>query len=126
MIPPQPTISASKKVHNNKSLAENLKQLTSKSVAPSQLNNLTSKLIGPSQGTIGHSKKLSKAEISNKFLQGVKGQHQHQHSLGLQSGNAMMQTMKVNAGLFYGQAGPSTKKTSEGIPRKLIKSTSHI
>ena len=70
----------------SKSYADNIKQIAGKSMVQSgaggaaalQYSNMSAKiLIGQTgSGTTGHSKKISKAEISNvnsKFLAGVKG-----------------------------------------------------
>jgi len=71
---------------------------STKSITSNQYNNMGSKmLLSQAHNIAGHSKKLSKAELSSgKFLAGVKGGHQHQHSHALQSNSAMLQSVKVN------------------------------
>jgi len=80
-------------------------------------------LIGQQNGTAGHSKKLSKAEISNvnsKFLAGVKGT-QGNNGNATQNMAGMLQTIQAKHAMYGGNPGPKS-----GEPRKLIKSTSHL
>lgn len=75
----------------------------SKSLTQSQYANISAKiLIGQHGGPAGHSKKLSKNDLTSKFLAGVKGQGNNFPNSVL---NGM--TTGVSHGNIYSNAGPA-------------------
>ena len=75
----QSSVVLQKKSIHAKGHGDKLGHMASKSLVQGQMpsGNLGSKVLIGQQSTLGHSKKLSKADMSSKFLAGVKGGHQH-------------------------------------------------